>query len=285
MVDSARSLGFSDGAEARDRCQLQFLAQLMRQGADRFVLKGGLAMRTLYGSVRLTKDIDFDCEDSVSGQSMQAQLPKALEQASRAAGLVNIRVTRTKAGDLSSKWRLDAQFKGERPMTFDVEVSRRGVPGDEYVTTKTVQAPYEYRISPFLVRVYTDVAMAAAKVNALLSDNRSVPRDVYDLHDFVQQGVDPSPLWIAHVPREVLQRKRDTVWAKVDGIKFDQAYDELLPYIPPNLRETLDERHWDSLRADVAAQVDGWLEAAIVQARPAQEMNRDPQSDADLAGR
>lgn len=285
MVDSARSLGFSDEAEARDRCQLQFLAQLMRKGADRFVLKGGMAMRALYGSARLTKDIDFDCEDSVSAQSMKAQMPKALEQAARAAGLVSIKVTQTKAGDLASKWRLDAQLKGERPMTFDVEVSRRGVPGDGYVTTKTVQAPYEYRISPFVVRVYTPVAMAAGKVNALLSDNRSVPRDVYDLYDFVQQGVDPSPLWIAHLPQEVLQRKRDAVWAKIDGIRFDQAFDELLPYIPPNLRETIDEPRWDSMRTDVAAHVDQWLEVAIAQAKSAQEMGRDPQSDADLVGR
>jgi hypothetical protein len=30
MVDAAKSLGFSAEAEARDRCQMQFLAQLMR---------------------------------------------------------------------------------------------------------------------------------------------------------------------------------------------------------------------------------------------------------------
>jgi hypothetical protein len=39
------------------------------------------------------------------------------------------------------------------------------------------------------------------------------------------------------------------------------------------------------MRADVAGHVDKWLEVAIVHARPAQEMDRDPQSDADLAGR
>ena len=285
MVDSAKSLGFSDEAEARDRCQLQFLAQLMRQGADRFVLKGGMAMRALYGSARLTKDIDFDCEDSVSAQSMKVRMPKALEQAARGSGLINIGIIQTKAGERSSKWRLEAHLGGARSMTFDVEVSRRGVPGDAYITTRTVQAPLEYRIPAFVVRVYTPVAMAAAKVNALLSENRSVPRDVYDLHDMVRQGVDPSSLWIAHLPREVLERKRDAVWAKVDGIKFDQAYDELLPYIPPGLRATIDEQRWDSMRAEVAGQVDKWLDAAIAHARPAQEMSRDPRSDADLAGR
>ena len=285
MVDSAKSLGFSDEAEARDRCQLQFLAQLMRQGADRFVLKGGMAMRALYGSARLTKDVDFDCEDSVSAQSMKVRMPKALEQAARGSGLINIGIIQTKAGERSSKWRLEARLGGARSMTFDVEVSRRGVPGDAYITTRTVQAPFEYRIPAFVVRVYTPVAMAAAKVNALLSENRSVPRDVYDLHDLVRQGVDPSSLWIAHLPREVLERKRDAVWAKVDGIKFDQAYDELLPYIPPGPRATIDEHRWDSMRAEVAGQVDKWLDTAIAHARPAQEMSRDPRSDADLAGR
>jgi predicted nucleotidyltransferase component of viral defense system len=285
MVDSAKSLGFSDETEARDRCQLQFLSQLMRQGAARFVLKGGMAMRALYASARLTKDIDFDCEDSVSAQSMRTQMPKALEQAARAAGLANIKVTQTKAGARACKWRLDAQLKGARPVTFDVEVSRRGIPGDEYVTTKTVQAPYEYRLSPFVVRVYTAEAMAAAKVNALLSENRNVPRDIYDLHDLVQQQVDPSALWITLLPKEVLQRKRDAVWAKIDGIKFNQAFDELLPYIPPGIRVTIDESRWNIMRAEVAGQVDKWLEAAITEAKPAQEMNRDPKADADLAGR
>lgn len=285
MVDTAKSLGFSDEAEARDRCQMQFLAQLMRQGADRFVLKGGMAMRALYGSARLTKDIDFDCEDSVSTQSMKAQMPKALEHAARSTGLVGITTQQTKSGDLANKWRLDGQRQDGQPITFDVEVSRRGVPGNAFVTTKSVQAPYEYRIPAFVVRVYTVGAMAASKVNALLNENRSVPRDIYDLFDLVQQDADPSPLWIAQVPREVLQRKRQAVWAKVDGIGFDQAYAVLLPYIPPGLRAMIDAQRWDNMRAEVASRVDAWLDTAIAQAKPAEETDRDPQSDADLAGR
>jgi hypothetical protein len=31
-------------------------------GASRLILKGGIAMRALYGTTRLTKDVDFDCE-------------------------------------------------------------------------------------------------------------------------------------------------------------------------------------------------------------------------------
>ena len=92
-------------------------------------------------------------------------------------------------------------------------------------------------------------------------------------------------MWIAHVAREVLQRKRDAIWAKVDGIRFDQAYDALLPYIAPGLRASINEARWDSMRTEVAAQVDKWLGTAIAHARSAQETRRDPRSDADLAGR
>jgi predicted nucleotidyltransferase component of viral defense system len=285
MIESAKSLGFSAEAEARDRCQMQFLAQLMRQGAARYILKGGMAMRALYGSARLTKDIDFDCENSVSAASMKAQMPKALEHAARATGLVNPAVVQTKKGDLSNKWRLDGSPAEGTRVTFDVEISRRGVPDDAYVTTLTIQPPYEYRITAFVVRVYTDVAMAAGKVNALLSENRNVPRDVYDLYDLSRRGADPSGLWSAQLPREVLERKRNLVWAKVDGIRFDQANAELLPYIPPDLRATIDEARWDEMRTEVAEQVVKWLDVAIPLARTAEEMNHDPKSDADPAGR
>lgn len=48
--------------------------------------------------------------------------------------------------------------------------------------------------------------MAAAKVNALLSDNRSVPRDVYDLDNLVRRGASPVSLWTEYLSRENLVR-------------------------------------------------------------------------------
>src|SRR5882757_9321827 len=87
MIFAAHDLGFSPEAEFRDRTQMQFIALLVRQGASRLILKGGMAMRALYGSTRLTKDVDFDCEDNVSQQSMHTHMNRALLQAARLAGL------------------------------------------------------------------------------------------------------------------------------------------------------------------------------------------------------
>src|SRR5579863_6252221 len=132
MIVSAKSLGFSEEAEARDRCQMQFLAQLMRQGAARYILKGGMAMRALYGSTRLTKDVDFDCEDNFSQQSMQSHMSKALMQAARLAGLAATEVTQTKRGERSARWRIVGTAAGEVKIVWEAEVSRRGVPPPQF---------------------------------------------------------------------------------------------------------------------------------------------------------
>jgi hypothetical protein len=109
---------------------MAFLSSLMRQGADRHILKGGLAMRARYGSARLTKDVDFDCADSISDRSLGTRIANALEQAARSAGIVEQKIDRTKSGERASRWRLTGR-------------TRDGI------------------------AVYGETAIAAAKVNAL----------------------------------------------------------------------------------------------------------------------
>lgn len=285
MISSASSLGFSPEAQVRDRSQMAFLSSLMRQGADRYILKGGMAMRALYGSARLTKDVDFDCEDSVSDRSLATRIPNAIEQAARSAGIIEQKIDRTKSGERASRWRLVGRTRDGIALTWEVELSRRGVPNARYVETRPIQPPYEYTIAPFVARVYSETAMAAGKVNALLSDNRSVPRDVYDLSDLVRRGASPVALWIEHLSRENLERKRDAVLPKVTLIDFPLANAELLPYLARDIRTTIDEKRWGDMQLEVAEGVGRWFAQAIPKARPAKEMNRDSDTDHDLAGR
>jgi len=128
-------------------------------------------------------------------------------------------------------------------------------------------------------------AMAGGKVNALLSLNRSVPRDVYDLHELMRNNADPTPLWISRIPREFLELKRPEVMAKIDGIGFPLANSELLPDIAPDVRESIDETRWDEIRLEVAEQVESWLAHASERARTAAELNRDADAEIDFAGR
>ena len=264
---------------------MSFLSSLMRQGADRYILKGGMAMRALYGSARLTKDVEFDCEDSVSSQSMSTRISKALQQAAREAGLTQVDVERTKAGERASRWRLTGATREGVGVTWEVELSRRGVPDEAYIETTTIQPPFDYRVAPYVVRVYAETAMAAAKVNALLSDNRSVPRDVYDLYDLARRGASPVTLWIGHVPRETLDRKKAVVLKKISAIGFKLANAELLPYLARDVRATIDAKRWDDMRVAVAEAVSRWFDEATPKAKPAKEMSRDADRDFDLAGR
>jgi predicted nucleotidyltransferase component of viral defense system len=285
MIFAAHDLGFSPEAEFRDRTQMQFIALLVRQGASRLILKGGMAMRALYGSTRLTKDVDFDCEDNVSQQSMHTHMNKALLQAARLAGLTGAEVAQTKRGERSARWRIIGTAAADVKIVWEAEVSRRGVPPPEFVETKPFDTPIAYRIPPFTVRVYGAAAMAGGKVNALLSDNRSVPRDVYDLSELVRHGADPTELWVRHIPPEVLLRKRPAIMAKIVGIDFALAAAELLPYIAPETRQAIDEARWDEIRLDVAHHVEHWMDQAVARAQPVSESDHASNTDIDLAGR
>jgi predicted nucleotidyltransferase component of viral defense system len=284
MINSANDLGFGPDAEMRDRTQMQFLAVLMRQGASRFILKGGMAMRALYGSTRLTKDVDFDCEDNVSQQSMQSHMPKALSQAARTAGLGGAEVKQTKQADRSNRWRIRGANSNGVTIAWEVEVSRRGTPPVQFIETRAFEVPASYRIPNFSVRVYGPAAMVGGKVNALLSYHRSVPRDVYDLGELIRFRADPTPLWIGFLPRETLERKRPLVMSKIERINFALANSELLPYLAPDVRARIDEARWDELRLQVAEQLERWMSEAIGKARTSKELHRDP-DNADFAGR
>lgn len=285
MIFSARDLGFSPEAEFRDRTQMQFIALLMRQGANRLILKGGIAMRALYGSTRLTKDVDFDCEDDVSQQSLQTHMNKALTQAARLVGVAGVEVTQTKRGERSARWRIVGTAAGDVKIVWEVEVSRRGVPPAEFIETKPFDTPTAYRIPPFSVRVYGPAAMAGGKVNALLSENRCVPRDVYDLSELIRHGAAPTELWIRRIPPQVLERKRPVIMAKIELIDFAMAAAELLPYIAPGIRQSIDEARWDEIRLDVAHHVEGWMDSAIARAEGSSEDVHVHTADIDLAGR
>src|SRR5260370_11046326 len=128
MIPSAQSFGFGPEAQVRDRSQMAFLSSLMRQGADRYILKGGMAMRALFGSARLTKDVDFDCVDSISDRSLATRIPNALEQAARSAGIVEQKIDRTKSGERATRWRLTGRTRDGTAITWEVELSRRAFP-------------------------------------------------------------------------------------------------------------------------------------------------------------
>lgn len=252
--------GFSEAFSAIDRCQIAMVRELANSTDGRLILKGGMAMRVAVGSMRLTKDVDFDRADGVSTASVQSSLKKALRYAAQSTGMRGTEVDVAKSTETTVRMRLAGMVSGTL-VRFVVEVSGRNpVPRDCQVRVQ-VTPPPRYGIAPFMMTTYTHKMLAASKVMAVMSANRNVPRDVYDLHDLLTVG--PETLLSNLISSEDLQRISVSVLDKVCSIDFAMAHQELLPYIPPDQREALNPVRWEEMTLSVAQRVQGWVTSAL----------------------
>ena len=126
-IYSPTEKGFDERLTAIDRCQVALLREIVGQYGQRLVLKGGMAMRAIFGSMRLTKDIDFDREASLSLDSAKNGLPRALIRAASVAGIRRPEAEITKLTATTIRARLAGETQGGVALRFEVEVSGRGV--------------------------------------------------------------------------------------------------------------------------------------------------------------
>lgn len=261
--------GFSEALCSIDRCQIAMLRELANSGAARLILKGGMAMRVTVGSMRLTKDLDFDRADGVSTASVQSSVKKALQYAAQSAGLRGAQIDPGKSTETTLRMRLAGTLSGAA-VRFVVEVSGRNPVPKECQTRVQVTAPARYGMAPFVLTTYTHDMLATSKVMAVMSANRNVPRDIYDLNDLLASS--PELILEKRISCAQLQEIADSVLDKVCAIDFAQAQQELLPYLPPDQRAGLNQERWDEMTLTVAQAVQKWATDAL-------------QSDNHLAGK
>jgi hypothetical protein len=261
MINPARE-GFSARLCAIDRCQIWLLRALALRYPDRLYLKGGLAMRALFGSVRLTKDIDFERAPSLSNDSLTKALPRELAGAALGAGLLEPKASVGKATRTTVRVALAARLPPRsEPVHFEVEISGRALPPAHHLQRAPVTPPAAYRIARFEVTCFDRHAMADAKVAALHADNRSVPRDIFDLDHLIAQGADPVDL-LAVRGRRWLEAVAGRTIERTAAISWQRAETELVPYLPAGVRATLDAQAWDATCVRVTTAVDAWLGSA-----------------------
>ena len=254
-----RDRGFPDVFTTIDRAQVAMLRDLASADA-RLILKGGMAMRVAVGSMRLTKDIDFDRVGEVSTNAVKASVRKALLYGAQSARLLGPQVDDLKVTPTTVRLRLAGTASGT-PVKFVVEVSGRSAPADGSYERVTVTPPARYGIAPFAVASYTHDMLAATKVAAIMSPNRNVPRDLYDLYDLAASLPER---WLAdQFDREALQAWKSEALSKVLAIGFDQARDELLPYVAPDLRASLTPQVWEEMTLVVGDRMEHWLSGAL----------------------
>lgn len=259
---SPAAAGFDPRFDAVDRCQVALLRELAAQQDGRLILKGGMAMRAAFGSLRLTKDIDFDRHESLSQEALKKGLTKMLVRAAGQAGLREPRAEITKDTRTTVRARLEGLVAAGAFARFEVEVSGRTPPSAQVVRKEIVTPPREYGMAPFPVMVYTDEALAAMKIAAALSDQRNAPRDLYDLSDLIRAGADPTAL-LARQDAELLRDYASRSLGKLEMLNYVLAQQELLPFIPPATRAQLSEDAWLDMTLMVSERIQLWCEQAL----------------------
>ena len=253
--------GFDSRFTAVDRCQVTLLRELTAQHADRLILKGGMAMRAVFGSLRLTKDIDFDRDDTIGQKTLETGLLRSLMRAAQLGRLRDAKADITKSTVTTVRARLQGIVDGGE-MRFEVEVSGRGAAPLQYRRTELIVPPPEYSLAPFQLSTYTNEAIAAMKVGAALSLQRNAPRDLYDLRDLVRAGVRPIEI-LGKQPVDVLQDYARRSLGKLEGLTYALARDELMPYLPPAERDQLTEDAWLEATLMVAEAIESWCNDAL----------------------
>lgn len=256
--------GFDPRLEAIDRCQVGLLRELVSQQGNRLILKGGMAMRAAVGSMRLTKDIDFDRDPSLGQEALKKTLKNNLERAASAAGIKTPLAEVTKDTKTTVRARLQGTIAGGADVRFDVEVSGRSAPSPANLRVEMVTPPRRYSMAPFPVTTYTHEALAAMKIAAALSEQRYAPRDLYDLRDLIYGGVDPTDL-LFNQEASLLTEYASGALGKLEMLTYALAQQELLPYLPSAERDALTEDTWTNATLMVAEQIERWCNDAIAE--------------------
>lgn len=265
--------GFDQRLEAIDRCQVALLRELSGQLGSRLILKGGMAMRAAFGSMRLTKDIDFDRDPTLAQDTLKKNIERVMIRSAGAARILRPEVKVTKDTKTTVRIRLSGLLPDQMDVRFDVEVSGRDIPSAENVRSEIVAPPGRYAMSPFPVTTYTNAALAVMKVGAALSEQRNAPRDLYDLRDLIWSGVNPIDI-LARQDPSVLEAFAERSLGKLEMLTFQLAEQELLPYLPVAERSALNESTWLDATLLVADAIHGWCHDALRQQRQMQERQR-----------
>ena len=183
LAQAARRNQTTDLNIAREYCQHLFLGAFYREsGSERVMLKGGTALRIVYGSPRFSEDLDFSgFRTSVS--AIEGWLASAAGEMERNAIPVSIAESkRTSGGYLA----IIASPVRDLPVQIQVQVSLR--------RRDDVQG-HGVLVAPELLPAYTltqlpERLLVEEKLEALMT--RRKPRDYYDLYFMLRRGLIPT---------------------------------------------------------------------------------------------
>lgn len=254
----------ADSGAVREALQARLLVELMGNSLHKeLVLKGGLAMRAVHGSVRYTKDIDLDADLKHSKERVQGIVARSIARAVGSGLIDNPRVTEPKQTETTLRWKINGNMPGSNaPLQLTVEVSRRATLSDGHIIEVPLSPDYASGITGAKVRVLDSQAIAVTKVMALTDPKRMAPRDLYDLHVLIMAEVQEPTALLASLPHERLQEAMTELWPKIESMSFEQFRNEVVPYLPAKAAAAFTEEAFTEMQVTVGDRVEKWLAAA-----------------------
>lgn len=247
----------------------QFLERLTRaffmKAGSGFVLKGGGAMRALYGAQRLTQDIDLDFTNPKrTADSLHHSVRAAIDSAARGLPLSELHIKGPGKAETSPRWKVNFKDADGHPVHVEIEISRdlsRAAPG------RIIQQPFVpvavKGIPRFWVDIYDEPTLIATKLAALLG--REVPRDVYDLDVLSAQPAVPDAAQIAWaIARADIpgQDPQQVLWTHLDALSYERFESELRGALSDDIAERIDEDEWTAMKLRVGQYAETLLASA-----------------------
>lgn len=236
----------------------QFLERLTRalfqKRGEGFVLKGGGAVRALFGAERLTKDIDLDfTHPRRSAESLHHTVNHAIDSAARGLPLLDLAVSEPGKAETSPKWKINFADASGKRYHVELEVSRdaRRVPPGSVVQQPFVPLAAT-GIPRFWVDIYDTPTLITTKLAALLG--REVPRDAYDLDLLIGTSPPPSAEQVRWAIKRAQLKTSEAVavlHAHLEGLNWQRYLAELRDTLPEPIAARIDEPEWNALRKRV----------------------------------
>ena len=220
-----------------------------------YAVKGGVNMRFFYGSVRSSKDIDFDYlgerfgrwEDRVNALFDGRALDRLLQ-------LRRIRITQLnrvkKQTDVTRRWTLVLATETVPDASSKVEFSAREAGGGDGAQLETATVDAELARNLGMGRIalqhYRPPAAISQKIRALRQRTHTEPRDVFDLDHLLRRF--PEALAVASVePDEI-----EAAVARAQALTFEEYQSAVVPYLDEELWPVLGSAEaWEAMRVRV----------------------------------